>query len=240
MSEHPQHDPIKILKQLEPLLSAAPSSLSIGFALVDRSLRYSFINSALASMNRLPAKAHIGATLRKVLSVTAEKIEPVYDNVFSTGKARLGYEFSGGMPSRREEVDWSLSLFPIESSRTNVTHVAAMVLDTTIVRRLQRRLAGLSHKSPALQEVEKRTSPLDSEIVFSETAESAHLRRLTPRELEALKLLVNGNSNKEVAAILGVSTRTVETHRAKVMLKLHVHSMNGLMRIAIRGRLISL
>jgi DNA-binding CsgD family transcriptional regulator len=234
------HYPITILKQLEPLLRAAPSSLSIGFALVDRSLRFSFVNSALAAMNRLPAKAHIGATLRKVLSDTADTIEPVYDSVFSTGKARLGYECSGGLPSRREEVDWTLSLFPIASSPTEVTHVAAMVLDTTLVRGLQRRLAGLCQPPAGSPVVRETSSVPDSELLILETTETAQLRSLTRREIEALKLLVNGNSNKEVAAILGVSTRTVESHRAKVMLKLHVHSMIELMRIAIRGKLISL
>lgn len=63
--------------------------------------------------------------------------------------------------------------------------------------------------------------------------------RPTPRESEIIRLLVDGKVNKEIAAKLGITTRTVETHRAKIMLKLGVHSLVELIRYAIRNRLIS-
>jgi DNA-binding NarL/FixJ family response regulator len=49
--------------------------------------------------------------------------------------------------------------------------------------------------------------------------------RTTPRELEIIRLLAQGKSNKEIAAELGIAVRTVETHRAKIMLKLGIHSI---------------
>jgi DNA-binding CsgD family transcriptional regulator len=64
------------------------------------------------------------------------------------------------------------------------------------------------------------------------------LDRLTPRERQVLQLVAEGRSNKEVAAILGISTKTAETHRGRVMAKLDLHSMNELVRYAIRTHLI--
>ena len=62
--------------------------------------------------------------------------------------------------------------------------------------------------------------------------------RLTTREREVLQLLAEGKSNKEVASFLRISPKTVETHRARIMSKLDVHSVGGLVRYAIRNRLL--
>jgi DNA-binding NarL/FixJ family response regulator len=63
--------------------------------------------------------------------------------------------------------------------------------------------------------------------------------RPTPREIEIIRLLAEGKSNKEVAAKLGITIRTVETHRAKIMLKLGLHSLTELIHYAIRHKIIS-
>jgi len=62
--------------------------------------------------------------------------------------------------------------------------------------------------------------------------------KLTTRETEIVRLLAQGGSNKEIAATLGISIRTVETHRATLMHKLGVHSVAGVVRYAIRHHLI--
>lgn len=62
-------------------------------------------------------------------------------------------------------------------------------------------------------------------------------RRLTPREREVVQLLAEGRSNKEAATLLNISAKTVETHRANVMIKLNLHSITGLVRYAIRNNL---
>jgi DNA-binding NarL/FixJ family response regulator len=62
--------------------------------------------------------------------------------------------------------------------------------------------------------------------------------RLSPREREVLQLLGEGKSNKEVAVLLGMTTRTAETHRAHILAKLDLHSMSELVRYAIRNRII--
>ena len=61
---------------------------------------------------------------------------------------------------------------------------------------------------------------------------------LTPRECEVLQLLAEGKTNKEVAARLAISVHTAETHRAKIMRKLGVHSISQLTRYAIRNGLL--
>jgi len=64
-------------------------------------------------------------------------------------------------------------------------------------------------------------------------------RSLTPREQEVLQQLAGGRSNKEVAVALDISVNTVETHRARIMNKLELHSMSDLVRYAIRNLLIA-
>jgi DNA-binding NarL/FixJ family response regulator len=61
--------------------------------------------------------------------------------------------------------------------------------------------------------------------------------RLTPREREVVQLLAEGRSNKEVATLLDISAKTVETHRANIMVKLNLHSITELVRYAIRNNL---
>lgn len=62
--------------------------------------------------------------------------------------------------------------------------------------------------------------------------------RLTPREREFLQLLAEGRSNKEIATVVGVSTKTAETHRKNIMRKLDLHSLGQLVRYAIRHKII--
>jgi DNA-binding NarL/FixJ family response regulator len=60
------------------------------------------------------------------------------------------------------------------------------------------------------------------------------LERLSPRELQVMKLIVEGNTSNEVAALLGVSSKSVDTYRSRLMAKLAVEDMPGLVKFAIR------
>jgi DNA-binding NarL/FixJ family response regulator len=62
---------------------------------------------------------------------------------------------------------------------------------------------------------------------------------LTPRESEILQLIAEGNTNKEVADLLGISIKTIEAHRTAMMKKLGMHGVAGLIRYAIRWGLIA-
>lgn len=58
---------------------------------------------------------------------------------------------------------------------------------------------------------------------------------LTPREREVVQLLAEGKSSKEVAAVLGISVKTAETHRINLMRKLDCHSVAEVVRYAVRN-----
>lgn len=64
---------------------------------------------------------------------------------------------------------------------------------------------------------------------------AARLAELTPREHEVMMMVTDGKSNKEIAAALGVSTKTVEAHRARVMEKMRAGSLAELVRMALIG-----
>jgi DNA-binding NarL/FixJ family response regulator len=90
-------------------------------------------------------------------------------------------------------------------------------------------------------------TPKVSEIMLKEFVDAGtrsrqreHSRvRPTPREIEVIRLLAEGKANKAIASELGITTRTVETHRAKVMLKLGLHSLTQLVHYAIRHNIVS-
>jgi DNA-binding NarL/FixJ family response regulator len=65
------------------------------------------------------------------------------------------------------------------------------------------------------------------------------LAGLTPRQREILQLIAEGNGTKEIAGALGVSVKTVETHRSQLMDRLDIHDVPGLVRFAIRAGLVS-
>jgi DNA-binding CsgD family transcriptional regulator len=60
----------------------------------------------------------------------------------------------------------------------------------------------------------------------------------SPRERQVLRLLADGKSNKEIGSALDISTRTVESYRARMMLKLDLHSTAALVRYAIRNHIV--
>ena len=61
---------------------------------------------------------------------------------------------------------------------------------------------------------------------------------LSPREKTIVKLVADGHSNKGVSAILNLSIKTTETHRAAAMRKLNINSTAGLVRYAVRSKLV--
>lgn len=61
---------------------------------------------------------------------------------------------------------------------------------------------------------------------------------LSSREREVLQMLAEGKTNKEIAVVLKLSVYTVDAHRGRIMEKLNVHSINELVRFAVRNGLI--
>ena len=63
-------------------------------------------------------------------------------------------------------------------------------------------------------------------------------RRLSGRQTSVVRLIAEGRTNKEIVRILNISLKTVVTHRAAAMRKLHLSSLAGLVRYAVRNGLI--
>ena len=91
-------------------------------------------------------------------------------------------------------------------------------------------LKGRVYLTPAV------TRDVLAQMSGSPRGEAAHL---TPRQREVLRLITEGRRTKEIAAILNVSTRTVETHKYEMMQALGVQTTVDLVRYAIENRLIT-
>jgi len=79
-------------------------------------------------------------------------------------------------------------------------------------------------------------SLLDAIPQSGNSKDQAHL--LTSREREIVQLIAEGGSNQKIALALGISVKTVETHRSTSMRKLKVHSTAELVRCAMRNKII--
>jgi DNA-binding NarL/FixJ family response regulator len=69
---------------------------------------------------------------------------------------------------------------------------------------------------------------------------AANGSQLTPREREVLELVASGRRCKEIAVVLNISVKTVETHRSNMMYKLNLHSIAQLVLYAVRNEIIHL
>ena len=294
--------PDRTIGQPHGLLSALFQSSAVGVAICDRQLRFRAVNNALASMNGIPAAAHIGQTIHAVLGSAAAKVQPAFEHVFTTGQLLSNFELTAELPSRGAKGYWNGSYFPIKDHSGQVQHVGAIVLELTKRNGLEASLLRLADKltsmhsalrshlsalaTPgsgngcrALGDVFASTLGLLESCVSETRAISrllhdalpatalrptrpSHAERLelvegqdfaaiqpiedelnyvsplSSREREVVVLLAIGKTNKETAEKLGISTRTAESHRAKIMLKLGLHSLSHLVRYAVRSHLI--
>jgi len=87
----------------------------------------------------------------------------------------------------------------------------------------------------------KYVSPLLGGAAFfmqrGERRDADPLATLSPREMEVFSLLVNGRRAKDIAELLEISPKTVDTYRASLMRKLNVHDLVGLVKFAIERNL---
>jgi len=91
----------------------------------------------------------------------------------------------------------------------------------------------------AVRKVAAGTQVLDPRLGILTDPESP-IPQLTTRELEVLQLIVHGKSNREIAALLGLSANTVSVHRANLMQTLGIHNTAELVVYAIRNGLASI
>lgn len=91
-----------------------------------------------------------------------------------------------------------------------------------------RRYLGKGISTEALEQYTRRRGPVPP------------LERLTPRESQVLQYLVDGKTRNDIAVALGISPKSVDTYKQRMMLKLEIDNLPGLVKFAIRQRLTSL
>jgi two-component system response regulator NreC len=107
-----------------------------------------------------------------------------------------------------------------------------------LVSAIRKIAAGEKHFSEKVLQALKEGKTDSSQFSLRPT-DAVLLSTLTEREVEILRLLAEGLSNKEIGDKIFISHRTVDTHRTNLMKKLDVHNVAGLIRFAIRNGLIS-
>ncbi|MCP1417848.1 DNA-binding NarL/FixJ family response regulator [Pseudomonas laurylsulfativorans] len=106
----------------------------------------------------------------------------------------------------------------------------------------------LEHALDALRNNERYLSPAIAHTVITQALtrnqkhqpDPADSHNLTARQLEILRLIVRGKSTREIANGLGLSVKTVETHRSQIMKRLQIYDVAGLVLFAVREHIISL
>ena len=106
----------------------------------------------------------------------------------------------------------------------------------------------LEHALEALRNNERYLSPAIAHTVINQALtrhqknqpEPSDSHNLTARQLEILRLIVRGKSTREIANGLGLSVKTVETHRSQIMKRLQIYDVAGLVLFAVREQIISL
>lgn len=123
--------------------------------------------------------------------------------------------------------------------------------DHRILEALRAGIKGYVLKSKAAEELVQAIQEVSRGKLYltpgvSETVAQAYLAKtelppdpLSPREREFLQLIAEGKTTKEAAGLLGISVKTAESHRTRIMQKLNLHETASLVRYAIRRGLIS-
>ena len=107
-------------------------------SMLDPQLRYLKVNQRLADMTGLPIEAHLGKTIREIVPQLADILEPLFQQVFATGKPILNFELSGETGSSPGELrDFQLSYFPLMGEEAKPKAVGTVVTEITERKRAE-------------------------------------------------------------------------------------------------------
>jgi two-component system, NarL family, response regulator NreC len=132
------------------------------------------------------------------------------------------------------------------SPRTKTTLLTVHEENQYVVEALRAGVTGYVVKTKAAEDLVKAIREVSLGAVYMSPGVSREAVRayldgtepstdgLTPREREVLQLVAEGKTTKEVAAVLGISVKTAESHRSRIMEKLDIHETASLVRYAIR------
>lgn len=122
----------KALAKQQSILNSFINTAPVGMGIVDNQMRFLQVNQALAEMDGLSVEEHIGNKIREVLPDLAPSIEPIYQQILSTGEAFLNVEESGETPNKTGRMrHWIASRFPIPNSDGKAIAVGVVVNEIT-------------------------------------------------------------------------------------------------------------
>jgi DNA-binding CsgD family transcriptional regulator len=219
--------PISSFFPRQRLLSVLDDS-KVGVVICDRRLRYKALNQSAAELHNVPIKGHLGRSFRQVLGSFAEKVAPFWETVFDTGHPFTNLDVSGQLPKRPGVGRWITNIFPLKDGSGRVRHVCGFVIEITPPS-----ITSSLASNPASE-----ATPVAGNQ--PSTLERHQRALLSDREREVLRLLAESKSSKEISSVLGISARTVETYRARLMLKVDANSIVDLVRYAIRNHIVTL
>lgn len=133
----------------ERLVTAFSGASEIGFAVLDRELRYQALNTSLAKINGMPEESHLGITVADIFGALAQRVaEPHYNRVLAGGATTRFEVGDAALPNRPEAARyWALNFnFPIRNHAGRITHIGVLVVEVTQQRKLQRLLRELEGK----------------------------------------------------------------------------------------------
>jgi len=136
------------------------------------------------------------------------------------------------------------------SPKTKIVLLTMHTEDHYVLEALRAGIKGYILKTKAAEELVEAIQEVSRGKLYltpgvSEAVVQAYLAKtelppepLSPREREVLQLIAEGKTTKEVAVVLGISVKTAESHRTRIMEKLDIHETASLVRYAIRRDLI--
>ena len=128
----------EIAREREAQLNAYFEASPMGMGMVDRQLRYLKVNQPLADFTGVGVEEYRGKSIREIVPQMAYVLEPIYQEVFATGKPILNFEISGETDSRPGELrDWQLSYFPLMGEDARPKAVGTVVIEITERKRAE-------------------------------------------------------------------------------------------------------
>ena len=186
---------------------------------------------------------------------------PIVDEVYEAGDGRAAIALAG---EKRPDVVLMDIAMPVMNGFEAMTRILKELPETRVVilsmyeeeefvwRALRLGASGYIAKSGAVSELEAalravtagetyispRLRTTANEAQAQKRGENDPQRRLTPRQREILQLIAEGRTSRQIAEELKVHIKTVESHRMHLMKRLGIHDVAGLVRYAIRHKVV--
>jgi len=221
------------------LLSNCVHDSTAGVAVFDEALRCCAYDETFFVMLGGSTDDPHGKTIQQLFGDQANLIEPGLLRAWSTGNSASNCPPSAAAADLASLPRWVVNFHPVKDAQGKVWFIATTFSEVSLRNNAEIQLSRLKNTL-------NTTAPNTPDASHSEVSawNSRVLELIDPpssapsrRERQVLHHLADGKSNKQIGVVLHLSTRTVETYRARLMLKLRLHSTAELVRYAIRHQI---